>query len=158
MYCRNCGSQINDNAIACPKCGANPRTEKNFCPACGIATNANQVLCINCGASLAPATATQENGKTVAIVAHLTFIGWIVALIINNQNKSEFGSFYLRQMLGLIILDVIGAFTVWLFFIGLLIIIFAVVMWIISFINAINNKATPVPVVGATFQKWFSGI
>lgn len=162
MYCRNCGNEISDNAVACPKCGANPRAEKNFCPNCGTATNANQVMCTNCGASLAIAGtntgAAQDNSKTVAIVAHLTLIGWIVALIINNQNKSEFGSFYLRQMLGLLILNVIGYFTIPVFFLGFLVILFAVVLWFISFINAINNNTKPVPIVGETFQRWFKGM
>ena len=161
MYCRNCGNEVSDNAVACPKCGYNPRTEKNFCPNCGVATNPNQVMCTNCGASLAvagvPAIA-QDNSKTVAIVAHLTFIGWIIALILNNQNKSQLGSFYIRQVLGIILMALVGSFTVWLFFIGLIILIFTFVMWLISLINAINGKMTPIPVVGEMFQNWFKGI
>jgi hypothetical protein len=52
MHCRNCGNEVNDKAIACPKCGVNPRTEKKFCPSCGVETNPNQVVCTKCGVSL----------------------------------------------------------------------------------------------------------
>jgi hypothetical protein len=53
MYCRNCSNEVNEKAIACPKCGVNPRSEKNYCPSCGSATNSNQIACTNCGVSLA---------------------------------------------------------------------------------------------------------
>ena len=159
MYCRNCGTEISHNAIACSKCGANPRTEKNFCPSCGVSTNGNQVLCINCGASFVSqnsaagsAANVQNNSKTVAIVAHLTIIGWIIALILNNQNKTEFGSYYVKQMLGLFI------FTIEFFFIGLILLIFNFAVWLMSFINAINNRTKPMPVYGTMFQRWFKGM
>lgn len=51
MYCRNCGNEVHDKAVACPKCGVNPRLEKKFCPSCRAETNANQVMCTNCGVS-----------------------------------------------------------------------------------------------------------
>jgi len=161
MYCRNCGQEISINAVACPKCGANPHTEKNFCSNCGVTTNTTQVMCVQCGASLAlPAKASSEedNSKTVSILAHITFIGTFVALIMNNQKKTEFGSFYVRQTLGLLILNLIGFFTVEIFFIGLIILVFDFVVWIISLVNAINNKTTPIPVYGNMFQKWFKGL
>ena len=46
--------------------------------------------------------------KTIAIVAYLTIIGWIIALVMNNNNKSEFASFHIRQSLGIILLGVAG--------------------------------------------------
>ena len=47
------------------------------------------------------------DGKTKAIVAHITLIGWIIALVLNSQQKDEYASFYIRQMLELIILKAI---------------------------------------------------
>ena len=52
MYCRNCGNEVNEKAVACMKCGADPRTEKKFCPSCGVETNPKQVICTKCGISL----------------------------------------------------------------------------------------------------------
>lgn len=52
MFCKNCGNDVNEKAVACPKCGVNPRSEKNFCQHCGEATNPKQVVCVKCGLSL----------------------------------------------------------------------------------------------------------
>jgi len=41
------------------------------------------------------------DGKTKAIVAHITIIGWIVAIVINSNDKDEFAGYYIRQLLGL---------------------------------------------------------
>ncbi len=54
---------------------------------------------------------SSNNGKTVAIISYLTLIGWIVALIMNNNNKSELGSFHIRQMLGVLIVAVLLSFA-----------------------------------------------
>ena len=48
----------------------------------------------------------QEPGKTRAIIAHITLIGWIIAIVQNSSDKNEDASFYIRQMLGLMILAV----------------------------------------------------
>ena len=53
MFCRNCGNDVHEKAIACPQCGVNPKAEKKFCPSCGTRTNPNQVVCTACGVSLA---------------------------------------------------------------------------------------------------------
>jgi TM2 domain-containing membrane protein YozV len=53
MFCRNCGNQVDDRAIACTKCGANPRDGGSFCQNCGKPTAANAVICTSCGVGLA---------------------------------------------------------------------------------------------------------
>ena len=52
MYCRNCGSEVSDKAIACPKCGVPPLSEKKFCQECGAETKENQMVCVKCGVKL----------------------------------------------------------------------------------------------------------
>lgn len=52
MYCRNCGSEVNAKAIACPKCGVPPLSEKKFCQECGGETKENQMVCVKCGVKL----------------------------------------------------------------------------------------------------------
>lgn len=51
-FCRNCGNEVNEKAIGCPKCGFDPKTEKNFCYECGSQTNEKQIICVSCGVSL----------------------------------------------------------------------------------------------------------
>ena len=53
MYCRNCGKEVNDKAVACPACGVPPRTEKKFCHNCGCDTQSIQAICVKCGVNLA---------------------------------------------------------------------------------------------------------
>lgn len=96
-----------------------------------------------------------ESGKTVAIVAHLTLIGWIIAIIMNSSNKTELGSFYIRQVLGIMLLGfVLGIIPV----INLFAWIFPVILWIISLIGAINGNQKPVFLLGEQFQNWFKSL
>ena len=51
-----------------------------------------------------------QDGKLAAIIAHLFFLGPIVAFFINDEQKDPFGSFYIRQNVGItIIFLLIGA-------------------------------------------------
>ncbi len=95
------------------------------------------------------------DGKTKAIVAHIYWIGWVIALILNSNEKDELTSFYLRQLLGLFL------FSVVIFFIPVINIfgwIITFVFWIISLIGALNGEKKELPVVGKLFQDWFKGI
>lgn len=108
----------------------------------------------------------QEPGKTRAIVAHITLIGWIIALVQNSNDKNEDASFYIRQMLGLVILmigvQIVGFILAFIPVIGWLIFMVAMLAvvgaWIYSLVNAINGKKEPLPFVGAHFQQWFAGM
>ena len=93
--------------------------------------------------------------KTKAIVAHITLIGWIISLIINSSDKTELASFYIRQMLGLILIGIVFAFIP---IVGLIVGIANLVFWVISLIGAINGEKKLVPIVGQYFQDWFKGL
>lgn len=77
MYCRNCGNEMNSEAVVCVKCGVPAGKGKGFCPVCGEETNPEAVVCVKCGASLA---AEQKNvGEKSKLVAGLLGIflgGW----------------------------------------------------------------------------------
>ncbi len=96
------------------------------------------------------------DGKTKAIVAHITIIGWIVAIVLNqNEQKDEFASFYIRQMLGLILLSVITSIIP---IVGWILWIVVIVFWVMSLIGAAGDKKALTPVVGHYFQDWFKAI
>ena len=99
-------------------------------------------------------TLSEGGGKGVAIIAHLWWIGWIIALIMNNGNKTELGSFYIRQTLGIFILSLLSFIPV----IGWVIGLATIVLWVISFIGAIGGNQKPLPVLGDKFQEWFKSI
>lgn len=94
------------------------------------------------------------DGKTKAIVAHLTLIGWIIALVLNSQQKDEFASFYIRQMLGLIILNFVWIIPI----LGWIVGIVVLVLWILSIIGAASGEQKLTPVVGQYFQDWFKAL
>ena len=98
--------------------------------------------------------------KTKSIVAHITLIGWVIAIVMNQSDKGENTSFYLRQTLGLYLVaiagSVIGMFTINL--IGTIISIAILVLWVLSLLGALNNEKKPSPLVGDMFQQWFKGL
>ena len=103
----------------------------------------------------------EENGKTIAIISHITLIGWIVGVIMNSSKKDEFASFYTRQMLGLLIIWFISGIVMRMPVIGVIgwvvgIGVFA--FWILSLIAAVNGKKEPTPFIGQYFQMWFKAL
>jgi uncharacterized membrane protein len=94
------------------------------------------------------------DGKTKAIVAHLTLIGWIIALVLNSQEKDEYASFYIRQMLGLIILNLVWIIPILGWIVGLVVLVF----WVMSIIGAASGEQKLLPVVGQYFQDWFKAL
>lgn len=94
------------------------------------------------------------DARVKAIIAHLTPIGWIVALVLNNNYKEEYTSFFIRQTLGLWIAGtVISWIPVLNIFGGLVIFAF----WLLSLIYAVQGDKKIVP-FGEHFQIWFSSL
>lgn len=110
--------------------------------------------------------------STVGVVAYITLIGFIVAIILNGSKEGEekkFGAFHLRQALGLIIFAV-GIYVVMLLLTTILISISWALLAIVSFIsmivwlgllaliimgiiNAANKTYKEVPVIGKFSSK-----
>ena len=57
MFCRNCGNEVVENAVACTKCGVHPLNGRKFCQSCGKGTQEAAVVCISCGGQLAGSSA-----------------------------------------------------------------------------------------------------
>ncbi|HTY86767.1 MAG TPA: DUF4870 domain-containing protein [Candidatus Acidoferrum sp.] len=113
-----------------------------------------------------PAPSTPTTGgddKVVAIIAYITLIGFIVAIIIHMNKKTKLGAFHLRQMLGFILTGIVLAFCqVVLVFIPILgwLCILALwasmlVLWILGLVAAASGQLKPMPVVGPLYQQWF---
>ncbi|MCI5945505.1 MAG: hypothetical protein MRZ39_01205 [Oscillospiraceae bacterium] len=85
--------------------------------------------------------------KTTDIVAYLTWIGFIIALVAGDKENSKF---HLNQALVLNLFALIGSFS-WIPIIGILTGIwslFVFVCWIIGFVAAINGEEKEVPLLG----------
>ena len=92
-----------------------------------------------------------SDGKTIAIVAHLTIIGFLIAFVMNSSNRTELGSFYIRQTLGIFLLTLVGFIPL----IGWFALIAVFILWLISLVGALGGNKKPVFLLGEQFQEWF---
>ena len=110
--------------------------------------------------------------KTIGILAYITLIGFIVALVLNQNKQGEekrFGAFHLRQALGLIIYA-IGVFIVFAILSNIFMMIsfsllaivslFSTLIWlgflallIVGIINAANGTFKEIPLIGTLSSK-----
>jgi uncharacterized membrane protein len=102
-----------------------------------------------------------SEGKTTAILSHFWIIGLIGAYILNIKKRNYFASFYIRQMIGLNIIQFLNSAIIYKFFgnsigWGVGILLFA--LWIMSLLGAIKGEEKEVPFIGEHFQNWFRGI
>ena len=96
-----------------------------------------------------------SDGKNVAIIAHLTLIGWIIALVMNSSAKTELGSYYIRQVLGIGLLGLIVSLIPMIKFVGWIVIL---VLWVMSLISALSGEKKPIFLLGTQFQDWFKAL
>ena len=101
-----------------------------------------------------------NDGKSIAIISYFWWIGLIIAFIMNNSKRNAFASFHIRQMIGLLLLNVAASIlynyvgsTV-----GMIIGLGTFVLWLIGLIGAFQGIEKSVPLVGDLFQDWFKGI
>lgn len=103
---------------------------------------------------------TSNPGKTTAIIAYLTIIGWIIAFIMNNKENNTFASFHIRQALGLMLtyfaVSILISLTgIWMLSVLYLVVFIFVILGIIA---AVQEEEKTVPVLGDYFQDWFKSI
>lgn len=93
--------------------------------------------------------------KTKAVVAYLTFIGFLIAYFVNKEYKSEFATWHIKNMFGLLIglfiSNVLQNYTV-----GLLVYIPVAGFWLYSVIMATMGKKQGIPYLSEKFQEWFT--
>ncbi|WP_130735095.1 DUF4870 domain-containing protein [Flavobacterium sp. J27] len=103
-----------------------------------------------------------EKGKNAAIVSYITIIGSVIAIFMNQEdNKSEFASFHIRQALGIFLTFFllgypIGYFNSWMVTSAFWLFIF--ILWIYGFLGALNGEKKLVPLVGEFYQKLFKNL
>ena len=82
MYCKNCGKEVDVNAIVCLECGFAPTNGDKFCLHCGAETKAGQAICLKCGAALenaAPAAVPAGDKSRIAAALLAIFLGGLGA-------------------------------------------------------------------------------
>lgn len=103
--------------------------------------------------------------KTVAVVAYITFIGWLISyLFLYPKQKDPLGAFHLRQSLGLYLCGLVLSILNRSFATGIMwgagniIAVILFVFWLIGLVNAINGQQKLLPLVGESFQRWFRSL
>lgn len=100
--------------------------------------------------------------KNTAIIAYLTIIGSVIAIFMNqDENKSEFASFHIRQALGLFL-----SFFLLGYFVGYAnswmatsaFYLFYFILWIYGFSGALQGQKRELPLLGAFFQSTFKSL
>lgn len=102
-----------------------------------------------------------NKGKNIATISYLTLIGTVIAILMNNDTKSEFASFHIRQALGIFLTFFllgyfIGYFDSWMITSAFWVFIFA--LWVYGFIGALNGEKKEMPIVGKFFQNIFKSL
>src|SRR5215207_7662758 len=100
-----------------------------------------------------PPIAGAKEDTTVALLAYITIIGFIIAIVMHGNKKTALGAYHLRQALGLFITGFVGGIVLaiipvvgWMLlpFFYLAIVIFAV----LGIVAAVSGKQKPLPVLG----------
>ena len=99
-----------------------------------------------------------EKEKSNGIIAYITIIGFVIAYIQNQELKSEYVNYHIRQMIGLAALAIVTSFISWIPIIGWAIGIGVLVLWVMGLMGAINGERKPIPIVGEHFQEWFKSV
>ncbi|RDK85403.1 hypothetical protein [Marinirhabdus gelatinilytica] len=97
-------------------------------------------------------------GKTKAIIAYITFIGFFIAVSMNKDKPEAFATWHIKNMFGLLLLLIIAIVTQFNIhlLIGDTIYWSAVVLWGFSLTMAISGKKAGIPFFSKKFQTWFT--
>lgn len=96
MFCKNCGKEVDNNAVACMGCGCDPLKGDKFCRHCGSSLNQGQVVCVKCGhavrrqsASADPVSGGAGKSRTTAALLAI-FLGGFGAheFYLGNSNSA----------------------------------------------------------------------
>ncbi len=79
--------------------------------------------------------------KTTGIVAYLTWIGWLIALLAGDKEGAKF---HINQALVILLFSLLSIIPC----IGWIWGIFMIVCWFIGFIAAINEEEKSIPLLG----------
>ena len=77
MFCKNCGSAMNDNQAICLQCGVKTGEGSNYCYNCGNAVAPNAEVCLSCGVAVKKAAGDLAGKDKVTMALICFFLGGI---------------------------------------------------------------------------------
>jgi len=106
-------------------------------------------------------TYTVKEGKIIAILSYITWIGTLIAYFMNTSKQNSFAAFHIRQSIGLSLCSfIITAIQIGpdMGMIGLILKIGLLILWVIGLIGCIQGEEKKIPLFGDVFQDWFQRI
>jgi len=104
----------------------------------------------------------KNNPKIISFISYFAVVGWLLAYILNSEQKSPFASFHIRQSLGIYLLFFLSGSIMWIPIVGWIVgavgIMLSVVSWILGVISALKEEEEITPILGVYFQEWFAGL
>ena len=104
MFCKNCGKELDDSAVACMSCGCDPRKGNKHCQHCGVEVQSDQVVCIKCGTSLDGSKVVGANGSQAK--SKLTYL--LLAIFLGGLGIHNFYAGYTNNGTIQILVSVLG--------------------------------------------------
>ena len=99
-----------------------------------------------------------STGNYKAILAYITFIGLIIAYVLNREDRDLFVTYHIKNMFGLVLLLFISQLLQTndnFLLIGEILWVISFFLWVYSLLMAILNKKVGIPAISDLFQKWF---
>ena len=97
-------------------------------------------------------------GKTKAIIAYCTFIGFFIAISMNKDKPEEFATFHIKNMFGITLMFIVSLVvqaqidvTV-----GDIIWLICLLLWLFCWSMAFFSKKRGIPFLSEKFQEWFT--
>jgi len=96
-----------------------------------------------------PSKSDFDMKKFIAVISYFTVVGWCIAILLYNKNRSSFSTFHLRQSLGLALTAALLSFIP---LIGWAISIVVFIIWLMAIYYAAMGEKYLVPFLGEYFQ------
>ena len=107
MFCRNCGKELPDNAVACMGCGCDPQKGVKHCHHCGVEVHSNQIVCVKCGSALNVGPVAMGAGGRQA-KSKLTYL--LLAIFLGEFGIHNFYAGYTNNGVIQLLVSVVGGF------------------------------------------------
>ena len=113
MFCRNCGSEMDNAAAVCVKCGVAAGNGAKYCHNCGAESAPGAAVCTSCGVAFAqPVPAGEQKSKMVA---------GLLGIFLGGLGIHNFYLGFTGKAIAQIILSLCGIGAIWGFIEGVLI-------------------------------------
>ncbi len=149
--CPDCGTELNENALFCPKCGCSVKTtaeKKTFCTECGAELSASATVCPNCGNPITPL-----QNVTAVQTSAVRFVPTGKGIIAEGRSSSA----RKKTFIWLIVINGIGAILsiihFWIVFTGVSELINEISMTLTEVSDTVNGLIGKVNAVADFFDK-----